>query len=241
MKNDTLKVKVRLQKYLRDCLGVSRRFAEEYIINGDIFVNGKVATIGMSVEPGKDVVKYQSKVLKIENELVYIMLNKPAGYVTSRFDPHNPKTVYSLLPPELTYVFPVGRLDLDTEGLLLLTNDGDLTYKLTHPKFEVEKEYYAIVDGQVTPDEARKVERGMKTKEFSTAKAKVTILKFRDGQSHINITLHEGQNREVRRIFGYLRHRVIYLSRFRFKDLRLEKMAIGEWRYLDKKEVQALQ
>jgi 23S rRNA pseudouridine2605 synthase len=232
-------MKIRLQKHIRDITGISRRSAEELIEHRLVRVNGEVAQLGSSVEPGEDIVVVKGKELKKETskELTYIMMHKPAGYLTSRYDPHNPVTVYNLLPDDMRFVFPVGRLDRDTEGLLLFTNDGDLSYKLTHPKFEIEKEYFVTLNGELKSKEVSQIEKGIRTGDFKTSPAKIKTLSGRRNETNLQIILREGQKREIKRIFAFFRHKVLYLKRLRIKHLELGDLPKGEWRYLTKEEV----
>lgn len=240
MYNTTMKT--RLQKYIRDITGISRRYAEELIEHRLVRVNGQVAQLGSSVETGKDIVVVKGKKLKEDasKEFTYIMLHKPAGYLTSRFDPHNPVTVYKLLPEDMRFVFPVGRLDRDTEGLLLLTDDGELSYKLTHPKFEVEKEYFVTITGELKSKEVSQIEKGIRTGEFKTSPAKIKTLRCRRNETNLQIILREGQKREIKRIFAFFRYKVLYLKRLRVKHLELGDLPKGEWRNLTKEEVLGL-
>jgi 23S rRNA pseudouridine2605 synthase len=231
-------VNIRLQKFIRDRLGISRRDAEKLILQNRVVVNGKSAELGMSVDVQKDSVEVNGEMLKraseSSEEKTYVLLNKPAGYVTSRYDPHNPKTVYDLLPAHYRNLFPVGRLDKDTEGLLILTNDGELTYKLTHPKFEVEKEYYVVIDSSIKDSDVVQIERGVKNEVITTSPAKIKVLRKTQNESRLNITIHEGKNREVKRIFGSLGYKVVYLKRTRVSNLDLQNLKTGEFKELKK-------
>lgn len=232
---------IRLQKYLRDMLGFSRRKAEEYIAAGQVRVNDSTAQLGMSVDPQKDEILFQGKkVLPKKLELVYIMLHKPQGFVTTRSDPQERRTVFYLLPKNMQQLFPVGRLDYNTEGLLLLTNDGDFAYRLTHPKFEVEKEYLVTIDGALRPEEKNRIEAGLKTKDLQTGKMKIRILSSQPKKTALLITLHEGQKREIRRIFEHFGYRVMDLKRIRLGKLLLGDLPKGKWRTLAPREIGSL-
>lgn len=228
---------LRLQKYLRDCLGISRRKAEEVIEQGRVMVNCQKAVIGVSVIPDQDEVVFDGKkVIPLSEELLYIMLNKPKGYVTTRSDPQGRRTVFDLLPRNFSHLFPVGRLDYHTEGLLLLTNDGDWAYRLTHPKFEVEKEYIVVIDGELDREQKSMIEQGLHTPDLKTSRAYIKIFTSSSQQSSLSITIHEGQKREVRRIFEYFGFRVLDLKRIRIQTLLLGDLARSKWRRLEKNE-----
>ena len=224
-------MKIRLQKYIRDCTGLSRRKAEEEIAQGHVVINNTVATLGNSIETSQDIVLFHGKKLTPQQEeKITIMLHKPAGYVTTRSDPQKRKTVFDLLPKQYQHLFPVGRLDYDTEGLLLLTNDGDLAYRLTHPKFEVEKEYLVTVDGFLSDENKKEIEKGLNTKEIKTSHAKIQIISRSQKQTTLHITIHEGQNREIRRIFEVFHLSVSHLKRIRIQNTLLGNLAKGKWK-----------
>ena len=225
---------IRLQKYIRDVLGCSRRKAEEYISEGKIVVNDEQALLGMSVDPAIDTVVVDGKKLNYKKELLYMMLHKPAGYVTTRSDPYAKKTVYDLLPNDFRHLVPVGRLDQDTEGLLLFTNDGDFAYQLTHPKFEVEKEYEVILNGRLSDDQQKKIEKGLKSKEITTSSAKIVIHTRTKNETSLSMTIHEGQKREIKRIFQVFGLKVVYLKRFRMGRYELGNLKKGKWIQVDK-------
>lgn len=224
-------ISIRLQKHIRDCLGISRRKAEEYIDRGDVTINGVIAKLGDKVDPDTDVVLMHGKSLNIvHQDFQYIMLYKPKGYITTRTDPEGRPTVYELLPSQFRHLFPVGRLDYNTEGLLLLTNDGDFAYQLTHPKFEVEKEYLVIIQGYLSEMQKKEIEKGIVSDELVTSPAHVQIKAQVDHKTSLLITIHEGQNREVRRIFDYMGFRVLHLKRTRIQQLLLEGVLLGQWK-----------
>ncbi|EKD99830.1 MAG: ribosomal large subunit pseudouridine synthase B [uncultured bacterium] len=222
-------MKLRLQKYIRDQTGVSRRKAEELISAGLVTVGGKQADLGMSVDDVSDVVELNGEKLGGKKKLVYIMMNKPSGFICSRSDPHNPKTVYDLLPKEYSNLFPIGRLDIDTEGLLMLTNDGDFSYKLTHPKFEVEKEYYVLINGKLGLAEQREIEKGIKTPDLTTSPARIKILRSTPRETSLSMIIHEGQNREIKRIFAHFGYKVAYLKRIRVANYELGDLPTGQY------------
>ncbi|HMQ02143.1 MAG TPA: pseudouridine synthase, partial [Candidatus Doudnabacteria bacterium] len=188
----------RVQKFLSEQGIASRRKAEEFIRSGQVSINGRKAKLGDKVDPAKDEVKVYGKVVKRSEQKIYLALNKPKGVVVSKFDPRGRKTVFSLLPEELrTKVHNVGRLDYDTEGLLLLTNDGDLTQELSHPKYEHDKEYEVITDAEPRPAQLEKLRDGIELPTGLTSPAKI---KQRSGK--VYITVHEGKKRQIRRMFN---------------------------------------
>ncbi len=232
----------RLQKYLAAAGIASRRKCEELILQGKIEVNGKVITeLGTKVTE-KDKIKYNGKIVKKEEEKVYILLNKPIGYVTTAKDQFSRDTVLDLVKINKRIV-PVGRLDMYTSGALILTNDGDLVNKLIHPKNEVNKTYNATVAGKVSIDDIKKLEEGVIIDEdYKTKPAKVKILKIDEEKnlSRIQITIHEGKNRQVRKMCEAIGKRVIALHRSKFANLEVNKLKLGEWRYLTPNEIKNL-
>jgi len=230
-------MKIRLQKIIRDSTGISRRKAEMLISDGKVSINGEKAKLGDLADKGVDEILLNGKPLISNEEQVYIMLNKPSGYITSRKDPEKRKTVYDLLPEEFKHLFTVGRLDFDSEGLLLLTNDGDFAYTLTHPKFEIKKEYYVVIKGFLKDEEKEQIENGLDTKKIKSSPAKIKITKSNKGKTSLYITIHEGKNREIRRIFSVFGYKVYKLKRVRVGSLKLEDLQEGKWRELSKKEV----
>jgi 23S rRNA pseudouridine2605 synthase len=226
---------IRLQRILAERGIGSRRACEELISDGRVTVNGEVAILGRRIEPETDVVEVNGEAIGIRPDLVYYLLNKPIGVITTSDDPQGRETVLELVPPE-PRVFPVGRLDLDTEGLLLITNDGALTHRLTHPSFGVEKEYLVEVQGALTDAELRRLRTGVELDDGITAPAKV-------GQpqpSLLRITIHEGRNRQVRRMCDAVGHPVIRLVRTRIGPLRDPALKPGTWRPLTIDEVRAV-
>lgn len=233
---------IRLQKYMADCGVASRRRCEEYISNGMTKVNGKIVTeLGVKVNPSKDVIEYNGK--RIENNKkngnVYILLNKPIGYVTTVKDQFKRQTVIDLVKGVKERIVPVGRLDMYTSGALILTNDGEFVYKVTHPKYEIEKTYVATVSGIIQNEAIEKLENGVKIEDYITKPAKVKILKIDHEKriSRIEITIHEGKNREVRKMCEAVGYKVLALHRSKIGNLNVKDLKIGEWRYLTKKEI----
>lgn len=227
---------VRLQKVLaRAGLG-SRRVCEALIADGRVTVDGAVARLGARVDPARAEVRVDDVPVGVAEDLVHLLLHKPAGYVTTADDPQGRPTVVELVPAE-PRVFPVGRLDLDTEGLLLLTNDGPLTHRLTHPSFGVDKEYLVAVARRPTPDGLRRLREGVDLEDGRTAPAKVARLDDRT----LRIVIHEGRNRQVRRMCEAVGAPVDRLVRTRIGPVRDPSLAPGEWRPLTVDEVRALE
>jgi 23S rRNA pseudouridine2605 synthase len=227
---------VRLQKVLAQAGLGSRRTCEELIERGRVRVNGERADLGRRVDPEVDVIEVDGAQIGVKAGLVHYLLNKPAGVVTTASDPQGRPTVVGLVPAD-PRVFPVGRLDVDTEGLLLLTNDGDLTHRLTHPSFGVEKEYLAEVEGTPSRGALRRLREGVALDDGPTAPAKVASV----GDHGLRITIHEGRNRQVRRMCEAVGHPVVRLVRTRIGPLAERNLAPGEWRPLSQDEVRALE
>jgi 23S rRNA pseudouridine2605 synthase len=226
----------RLQKILaRAGLG-SRRVCEDLIADERVSVNGEVAVLGRRVDPDADTIAVDGVPIGVRPGLVHYLLNKPAGVVTTADDPQGRPTVVGLVPDD-PRVFPVGRLDVDTEGLLVLTNDGDLTHRLTHPSFGVEKEYLAWVEGRATRGELRRLREGVELDDGPTAPAEVA--QVADGL--LRITIHEGRNRQVRRMCDAIGHPVRRLVRTRIGPITDRKLKPGAWRALTRDEVRALE
>jgi 23S rRNA pseudouridine2605 synthase len=229
----------RLQKVLaRAGLG-SRRVCEEFVADGRVTVNGEVAVLGRRVDVEHDAVALDGVPVVVRDDLVYYLLNKPVGYVSTASDPEGRPTVVELVPPA-PRVFPVGRLDYDTEGLLLLTNDGDLTHLLTHPRFGVVKTYLAEVEGEPTPATVRALREGVELDDGMTAPARVAVVQRHGATSAVELGIHEGRNRQVRRMCDAVGHPVIRLVRTRIGPLRDGSLKPGTWRALTPAEVRAL-
>jgi len=209
---------------------------EELIVDGRVTVDGEVAELGRRVDTRTQRVEVDGVTVSASPDLVYYLLNKPAGVVTTASDTHGRPTVVKLVPAE-PRVFPVGRLDADTEGLLLLTNDGDLTHRLTHPSFGIEKEYLTEVDGEPSAADLRRLRRGVELDDGMTAPARVTAVAPRA----LRITIHEGRNRQVRRMCEAVGHPVVRLVRTRIGPLVDRTLAPGEWRALSAAEIRDLQ
>ena len=230
---------IRLQKYLADCGIASRRKSEELIKQGQVKVNGKTITeLGTKVIPNKDSVEYNGKKIELKKEYVYILLNKPIGYVTTVKDQFNRDSVLDLVKTNKRLV-PVGRLDMYTSGALILTNDGDFVYKITHPKHEIEKTYTVTIIGIVKKEEVEKLKKGVEIEDYITKPAKVKILKIDEekNQSRLEITIHEGKNRQVRKMCEAIGHKVLALHRSKIAGIDVKDIPLGKWRYLNSKEV----
>jgi 23S rRNA pseudouridine2605 synthase len=226
----------RLQKVLARVGYGSRRACEELVAEGRVTVNGEVADLGRRVDVESDRVAVDGVAVGVRPGLVHYLLNKPAGVVSTAADPQGRPTVVDLVPGE-PRVFPVGRLDADTEGLLLLTNDGDLTHRLTHPSYGVEKEYLAEVEGTPTRASLRRLREGVELDDGPTSPARVSFVP----PSLLTLTIHEGRNRQVRRMCGAVGHPVRRLVRVRIGPLAERSLGPGEWRPLTHQEVRALE
>lgn len=228
---------MRLQKYLADAGVASRRACEALIAEGRVTVNGTVAAIGACVEDG-DAVTLDGQPVGQKQERIVLMLHKPRGVVSTASDPQGRKTVNDLISDIPTRLYNVGRLDINSEGLLLMTNDGELAYRMTHPKFLVEKTYYAICDGKLTAAEAARLVNGVELEDGMTAPARVEHVRPTvRGDSSFLITIHEGRNRQVRRMLEAVGHRTLRLKRERFGPLSLGELPAGQYRRLSAAEV----
>lgn len=229
---------LRLNKFLSQRGVASRRRADLMIAEGRVTVNGVVVEdLGTKVEPARDKVAVNGKAVRGRDGDVYLMLNKPAGYLVTLDDPLGRRTIRDLLPGLPDGVFPVGRLDKDTEGLLLLTNDGELAFRLTHPSFEVVKRYVVRVRGEVKDKEAVRLSAGIRLDGRKTAPARVTVFERDERSTILQLEIHEGRKREVRRMLGVLGHDVEELKRVSFAGLALSRLAAGQWRTLTLREI----
>ncbi len=217
----------------------SRRKVDELIVAGRVEVSGIKAKLGESVG-GDEQITVDGKIVEGKGEMVYLMMNKPKGVVTTSEDTHGRKTVMELLPPMKERVFPVGRLDQETTGLLLLTNDGELAYRLTHPKFEVEKTYHLLVSGRVAKEVIAKMSKGVRLSDGMTAPASVRVLEEGDEASVVEMTIHEGKKREIRRICEALSVPLLELKRVSEGGVSLQKLAEGKSRELTREEIVTL-
>lgn len=232
---------MRIAKYLASAGVASRRKAEELILEGKVSVNGAtVCELGLQVDPQTDVIKVGNKRITEPEEKVYLMLNKPVGCVSTCSDEKGRQTVLDYVPDVKQRIYPVGRLDFTTEGLLILTNDGELANKLTHPSHEIGKRYLVIVRGLVTADDVKKLEKGLFIEGGKTAPAKVKLLKAEDGRTELTIIIHEGRNHQVKKMFEALEKEVVFLKRISVGDINLGALKKGEYRYLTREEVDYL-
>nr|WP_286010439.1 pseudouridine synthase [Clostridium sp. MD294] len=232
---------MRLQKFLAEAGVASRRKAEELIVMGKVQVNGKVITeLGTKIDTQNDIILYQNKKVEIKQNFIYIMLHKPEGYVTTVKDQFQRPTVMDLLGDVTERVYPVGRLDYDTSGLLLLTNDGDLTYHLTHPKHHIEKTYEAKLFGIPSEHNIIQFRRGIVIDGKKTEPAKLEILQKEKKYTTVRIVIQEGRNRQVRKMCQAIKHPVAQLKRIGTGTLFLKDLKKGNYRYLTQKEISYL-
>lgn len=236
---------IRLQKYLASKGIASRRKCEELILEGRIKVNDKVITeLGIKINPKFDKVCYNNREIEnnSKNEKIYILLNKPIGYVTTVKDQFGRDTVLDLLRGINERIVPVGRLDMYTSGALILTNDGEFIYMVTHPKHEIDKSYIVTLKGQVTYKEIEKLENGVDIGGYTTQNAKVKILKIDKEKdiSRLEIIIHEGKNRQVRKMCEAIGKKVLALHRSKIGNIDVKDLKIGQWRYLNKNEISNL-
>ena len=234
---------IRLQKFLAEAGIASRRKAEELILEGKVIVNDKVVNqLGTKVNPDKDIVKYNGKIIKIQSKYVYILLNKPIGYVTTAKDQFDRDSVMDLVKVK-ERVVPVGRLDMYTSGALILTNDGEFVYKVTHPKHEIEKTYTVTIKGIVSDNEVESLRKGVVIdNDYTTKPAKVRILKTDSEKklSRLEITIHEGKNRQIRKMCEAIGHGVLALHRSKIAGVGVKDIPLGKWRYLSPKEIEKI-
>lgn len=232
----------RLQKFMAEAGVASRRACEELIRQGRVTVNGETASLGRSVEPEQDRVELDGKPVQKEQRRTVILLYKPRGVVSTSSDPEGRRTVQDYFREIPERLYNVGRLDLNSEGLLLMTNDGALANRLTHPRYGVEKTYYAVCDGRLTASEAARLTNGVELEDGITAPARVDAVRTTQrGDTSFLITIHEGRNRQIRRMLEAVGHRTLRLKRERFGPLSLGTLAPGEWRKLSDEEIKKLE
>ena len=232
----------RLQKFMAEAGVASRRACEELIRQGRVTVNGETASLGRSVEPEQDRVELDGKPVQKEQRRTVILLYKPRGVVSTSSDPEGRRTVQDYFREIPGRLYNVGRLDLNSEGLLLMTNDGALANRLTHPRYGVEKTYYAVCDGRLTASEAARLTNGIELEDGVTAPARVDAVRTTQcGDTSFLITIHEGRNRQIRRMLEAVGHRTLRLKRERFGPLSLGTLAPGEWRKLSDEEIKKLE
>lgn len=233
---------IRLQKFLANSGVASRRKCEELILDGKVSVNGQIVKeLGTKVNPAVDKVEYCGNPVFSSNKFVYILLNKPIGYVTTAKDQFDRDSVLDLVKVK-ERVVPVGRLDMYTSGALILTNDGDFVYKVTHPKHEITKTYTVTVRGIIENDAVEKLRNGVEIEDYKTRPAKVKILKTDEEKniSRLEITIHEGKNRQVRKMCEAVGSKVVALHRSKIGDIGVKDLKLGTWRYLKDFEVRKI-
>lgn len=237
----------RLQKFMAQCGVASRRKCEEYIVNGMVKVNGSVVTeLGVKVDPSKDIVLFNDNKIVLEENKVYIMLNKPEGYITSVKDEKDRRTVIDLVNVE-ERIYPVGRLDYDSSGLLLLTNDGEIYNKLIHPRVKLKKVYIATCKGKFSPSDLNRFKSGIDIGGYTTAEANIEIiseekrfnkkLSKEEFVSTVEISIHEGKNRQIRKMCSSLNHEVLELKRVAIGNIKLGYLKKGQYRSLTEEEL----
>ncbi|MBQ7880989.1 MAG: rRNA pseudouridine synthase [Clostridia bacterium] len=228
---------MRINKYLADCGVASRRKCDELISQGKVKVNGKVTReLGVDIKP-TDVVLFENRVVRPTVRRVYYKLHKPKGYVTTASDEKGRKTVVELMRKVQERVYPIGRLDYDTEGLLILTNDGDITNILTHPKNAVKKTYIATVEGDVTPEDVKKISKGIDIGGYTTQPCSITIKEKDDKFTRVEVIISEGKNHQVKKMFEAVGKTVAFLKRTSIGEIKLGGLARGEYKALTTKEI----
>lgn len=232
-----LKMKERLQKLIAAAGMASRRQAERWISAGRVTVNGRVAALGDQADPERDRIAVDGRPLRSEQQKITLMLNKPVGYVTTARDPQGRKVVMELVRDVPVRLFPVGRLDINTEGLLLLTNDGKLAARLSHPRHQVAKTYLVRIRGRLTDDERRRLEQGLVLEDGPTAPARVEKVRSSGSHTWLEMTITEGRHRQVRRMCEAVGHPVSRLKRIRVGFLNLGELRSGQYRMLTSAEV----
>lgn len=235
-------MKERLQKILSQAGICSRRQAEAYILQGQVTVDGVVITeLGTRADPLKQQILFNGSPVRPARKKIYLLLNKPKGYLTTLKDPQGRPIVTSLLKEVGQRLFPVGRLDLDTEGALLLTNDGELTQRVLHPSFEITRTYQAVIKGQITKDQITSLEKGIELDGQMTWPATLSIVKkSQPGTTTLRIIIHEGRKRQVRRMFEAVGHPVLHLKRLAYGNLKLGSLPTGKYRFLNKNDLDQL-
>ena len=232
---------VKLQKYFTDCGILSRRAAEAEIENGKVTVNGEVAYLGMRIDPSVDRVVYKGKELRPRrNEKICVMLNKPRGFVTTLSDEKGRQTVSQLVENAGRRLYPIGRLDMDSDGLLLLTDDGELANRLTHPKHEIPKIYRVTVEGNVSAEILERLRSPMTLDGYEIMPVKTNVVKVENGETVLEMRLFEGRNRQIRKMCSQVGLKIRRLSRIAIGDLLLGSLEVGKWRKLTDKELDYL-
>lgn len=232
--------KIRLNRYLALCGLGSRRKCDELIVSGAITVNGKVVVeMGVRIDPEHDIIDYYNQRLQPQEKHLYILLNKPLRVVTTASDEKRRKTVLDLIDIK-ERIFPVGRLDFNTTGAILLTTDGKLSYILAHPKFEMTKKYRVLLDKRIRPVDLHHFRKGLLLEDKQTSPCKAEEIRIMDNASLMEVELHEGRNRQIRKMFDLLGYKVKKLHRVEFAGLRVDNLKSGEWRQLAQDEIDKL-
>ena len=231
---------MRLQKYVSDCGLMSRRAAEKEIEAGFFTVNGEKATLGQKVVPEVDVVKYKGKTVQGSGKKLYVMLYKPRGYVTTMNDDEGRKCIPELLTEIPERVYPCGRLDMDSEGLLILTNDGEVANKLMHPKNHVDKIYHVKVKTEIEPEKLAALNGPMVIDDYKIKPVKVTIIERKEGYTILKFVLSEGRNRQIRKMCEQVELQILRLKRVSVGELTIGMLTPGKWKYMNFKEVNYL-
>ena len=234
---------IRLQKFMADAGVMSRRAAEKEIEDGNVYVNGEPAVIGQKVDPDKDEIRYDGKRIYLPDNTekkTYIMLNKPRGYVTTMSDELGRKCVASLVEDVGCRVYPVGRLDKVSEGMLIMTNDGEFANFMMHPQHEVPKYYNVRIEGEITPEQVTALSSPMEIDGYDIRPVAVTVLACEDGHSTLQMELYEGRNRQIRKMCEQVGLKIIRLKRIAIGDIPLGTLRLGKWRYLTAAELTSL-
>ena len=229
---------MRINKFLAECHLGSRRKVETLVQEGLVTVNGIInKDFHTQINTQSDIVLVDGKIIKHDPQRIFLLMNKPSGYIVTKKDQFNRKTIYHLLPEFATKLNPIGRLDYDSEGLLLLTNDGEITNKITHPSFQIEKTYKVLVKGMVSQKKINQLREGVPIEDYHTLPAKVFLKKTTPDSSEIRISIMEGKNRQIRKMMEFIGHEVKLLKRLQIGDIKLEKIPLGSWRFLTDKEI----
>ena len=236
------KGRIRVQKYISECGIMSRRAAEKEIEAGHVKINGVVANLGATCDPYNDKVEVNGKTLKTSfDEKVYVAIYKPRGFVTTMKDQDGRKTVCDLVKDVKTRIYPVGRLDMVSEGLLIMTNDGELTNKLTHPSHEIEKLYHVTIKGFIKDDDLHTLNESMVIDGYEIQPATVEVIKRLEDRTVLRFIIHEGRNRQIRKMLEQVGLEAARLKRVAIGEVNLGRLDIGKWRYLTEKEIAYLQ
>ena len=234
--------KIKIQNYFTDCGILSRRAAEKEISDGKVKVNGETAEVGMKIDPDTDLVEYKGKVINSaqKTHYTYVMLNKPRGYLSSVSDDRGRKCVTELVADAGVRLYPVGRLDLDSEGLLLMTDDGELTNKLTHPKHEIPKIYHVKIKGKVTEEQVKALSKPMDIDGYTILPVETHLISIKPDFCVLEMILYEGRNRQIRKMCQQVELKILRLCRVAIGNVKLGELAPGKWRYLNKTQVSYL-